>query len=141
MKVRPMLPDEAQFVRETCCKVRWPHRWDDNERRMRPAVTWNEWLNAHAPVVDTWMRQGQVLVYGADDVALGFLLGTGSVLRMLYVKREFRGDGIGVKLVEAWGHGVPMRATPPLPIHAYRPTPSFMAWAKHNGGIQWEHAT
>ncbi len=133
MKVRHMLPDEAQFVRETCCKVRWPHKWDDAAKRMRPAVTWNEWLNAHAPVVDTWMRTGQVLVYGADDVALGFLLGTGSVLRMLYVKREFRGDGIGLRLAGGL-------IDPDGPLQAYRPTPSFIAWAKHNG-VEWRHAT
>lgn len=91
--IRPAAPDELGFIRETCCKVRRPR-----------GESWSAWEAQHGPLVDRWLREGKALVWcdeTAPDLVLGFLLATGDVLRMLYVKRDFRGEGIGLELLGA----------------------------------------
>ncbi len=126
-----MLPDEVTFVRETCAKVRWPHMWSATHKRRIPAVNWADWIRTHGAQVDEWLREGKCLVYAQGDVALGFLVASGGVLRMLYVKRRFRGNGFGLNLLNAW-----RRITPADPVQLYRPTASIEAWCKFHG-IPW----
>jgi len=90
--IRPAAQDELGFIRETSCKVRKPR-----ER------SWASWEAQHGPQVDRWLREGEATVYAAEEapeIVLGFLLVTdGDVVRMIYVKRDFRGEGIGLELL------------------------------------------
>lgn len=125
-----MAESERAFVRETCAKVRWP-RWTPGNT----GVTWVDWLSVHGPLVDAWLAAGECLVYDLDGIAVGFLLRTGDVLRMLYTKADFRQDRsgvrrpdgeprVGTRLIEAM-------LTPGCVLPAYRTTPSFRAFCAY----------
>jgi GNAT superfamily N-acetyltransferase len=119
--VRPMREGDRPFVFETTVKVRWP----------RTAVSWHEWSEVHGAMVDHWIRDGFVRVAESDGVLLGFVVVAPKGVAMLYVKRGFRGDGIGLRLLQACGYpdGGPPRAL--------LPTPSWARWCDRRG-IAWE---
>jgi len=124
--IRAATPAELPFIRETCCKVRWPRPWMGEGH----AVSWDAWLREHGPVVDRWLRDGDALVFCQDDVpdlVLGFSVVTHGQLMCLYVKRDFRGHGIGRALVD--GTGVLYGQQ----LLCYRPTSSLRHWARHHG--------
>lgn len=101
--IRPATAAELPFIRETCCKVRQPR-----------GSQWSSWLASHGPTVDGWLAEGKAAVYVEDeepDIVLGFMVTTGDLVRMLYVKRDFRGHGIGLALVGS----LPKKPTPWLP--------------------------
>lgn len=131
--IRPVRESDMSFVRETTCKARWPRvpvnpaapfaEW----RYTRP-LTWHEWEAAHGPTVDQWIADGMCNVLDAgDDTILGFVIATtgdglGSLIRMVYVKREFRGHGFGRELLYSVG------AVPPYRAHL--PTASWEMWER-----------
>lgn len=114
--IRLATADELGFVRETCCKVRRPR-----------GEAWGTWEAEHGPLVDAWLREGVVQVYAADeapDIVLGFAVGHQRRLVMLYVKRDFRGAGIGRQLLEGMGVLYPSGQ-----LVCWKPTPSLRVWA------------
>lgn len=131
MQIRRARESDMAFVRETTCKARWPRMlsnpWapKDQQRYHRP-MNWHEWESAHGPTVDQWIADGVCAVLDAgDDTILGFAIGTvgdglGTLVRMVYVKREFRGNGFGRELLVAVG------AIPPYRVHL--PTASWAMW-------------
>ena len=118
--IRPATEADMRFVRETSCKVRWPHR-----------QPFTDWEAQHGPTVDYWIADGQCLVADAGGTVLGFAIVTpigvtpDNVVRMVYVKRAFRGDGIGLALLTAAG------CVPPFVGHL--PTPQWFAWTHRIG--------
>lgn len=127
MDVRPARETDMAFVRETACKARWPrlctNPWDPPASRVytRP-FSWREWEASHGPTVDTWIADGQCLVLDAgQDTILGFVIVAEDLVRMLYVKQEFRGNGFGAELLRALG-------IDPLTARPHLPTPSWDMW-------------
>lgn len=126
VEIRPMRPTDYQFVFETTVKVRWPRR---------NSIPWAEWKLMHGPMVDHWMRDGQVRVADCGGTLLGFVVAAPTGVAMLYVKRGFRGDGIGLQLL-----GRLFAVTAALSvIHALLPTPSWQRWCERRG-VKWERA-
>lgn len=124
--IRAATPDELPFIRETCCKVRWPRPWMGEGH----AMAWDAWLREHGPLVDRWLRDGDALVYVEDDVpdlVLGFAVVLHGQLMCLYVKRDFRGHGIGRQLLDGAGVVYGDRH-----LLCYRPTSSLRHWARHH---------
>lgn len=124
--IRRPIADELPFIRETCCKVRWPRPWQGEGH----AVSWEAWVREHGPTVDRWLRDGDALVYVEDsvpDLVLGFVVVQHGQLMCLYVKRDFRGHGIGRELID--GVGVLYGRK----LLCWRPTSSLRHWARHHG--------
>lgn len=129
VEIRPMRPTDYQFVFETTVKVRWPRR---------NSIPWGEWKMMHGPMVDHWMRDGQVHVAESGGVLLGFVVAAPTGVAMLYVKRGFRGDGIGLRLLMDTLLWRPMGMLKPMT--ALLPTPSWQRWCERRG-VKWERAT
>jgi GNAT superfamily N-acetyltransferase len=113
--VSPFTEAARAFVRETTSRVRWPRdEWGV------PRLPWGDWSYAYGSLVDLWLRTGSCAVVDAgDDVFLGFALAHGGLVRMVYVKREFRGAGLGRQLLAAVGT-----------IEPHCPNESWRAWAR-----------
>lgn len=128
--IRPANEPDMRFIRETACKVRWPRRCVNprapaEERHHVHDQTWEEWERSHGPTVDQWVADGQAWVAEAAGVLLAFGIVTSSptnpdCVRMLYVKQNFRGRGIGLAILATAGLAPPYRA--------HLPTPSWLAW-------------
>jgi hypothetical protein len=76
------------------------------------------------------LAAGAAHVIDAGGTVLGFVLVVSGVVEMLYVKRDFRGEGFGVELLRAAaviGDSVPVRDT----------TGSWRAWCRAKG-LRWE---
>ncbi len=114
VNVRPPTAGELKFIRETCLKVRQP----------RTGVTWRSWEAWHGAAVDAYLSQSDVSVADLDGLVVGFLAADDAV-RMLYVKADFRGYGIGLTLLNA--------ARVPSPIKAWHPTQSWHRWCERRG--------
>jgi len=104
----PELRSETAFVFEATAKTRWPHR--DYTRPVR----WTEWVHIFGPRVAEMISDGRTLLATASHegtrVILGFALWDQfDVLGMLYVKKQFRGAGIGLRLLEAAGVDLPLK--------------------------------
>lgn len=133
--IRPVSqnPDtrELRFVRETTIKVRWPRR---------AGIAWEDWERDHGPHIDRLLARSETKVAEVGSVLVGFVsvfpdkLSGKSVVLMLYVKAQFRGDGIGLKLLTG------ARIRPDVEtVHVVMPTASWGQWcARH--GIEWERA-
>lgn len=121
--VRPLgrARGEAEFVRETTLKVRWPRR---------EGVTWRAWEAQHAAQVAEWVQDGRCFVATSAETIIGFALWTGPALAMLYVKQGLRGNGVGLRLLET---------LPPGATQVIQPTPCWKRWAQYHG-IAWEVA-
>lgn len=113
--IRPMGQADRAFVVETTLKVRQPR-----------GLSWREWEGLRRSETERIADDGTVLVVEADGVLLGYATAHasdhGPVLGMLYVKRDFRGDGLGMLLLAALGMNAPV-----LVDH---PTASWRAWAR-----------
>lgn len=93
-------------------------------------MSWEAWVREHGPIVDRWLRDGDALVYVEDsvpDLVLGFVVVQHGQLMCLYVKRDFRGHGIGRELTD--GVGVLYGRK----LLCWRPTSSLRHWARHHG--------
>lgn len=105
----PVVKSELAFVYEATAKTRWPFR-----DATRP-ISWDGWAHIYGPRIAEMIRDGRVLLATASHdgvrVILGFALWDAfDVLTMLYVKQPFRGGGIGLKLLEASGVDLPLKA-------------------------------
>lgn len=121
--IRPPTQDELPFIRETCCKVRQPIGRDGGR-----VVGWGAWKAEHGPPVDRWLADGEVRVYVADeapDIVLGFAVLHQQRVAMLYVKRDFRGNGIGRALLGNPG--------PDTAVACVWPTACLRKWARYHG--------
>jgi len=136
-----MRETDYQFVFETTVKVRWPRR---------NSIPWGEWKMMHGPMVDRWMRDGQALVAESSGVLLGFVVLAPTGVAMLYVKRGFRGEGIGMRLLGAiiladstdriaTNRCVDSRGRGARLVIAMMPTPSWQRWCERSG-VKWERA-
>lgn len=130
VEIRPMRESDRRFVFETTVKVRWPRR---------NSIPWAEWEQMHGPMVEHWMREGQVRVADAGGTLLGFVVMAPTGVAMLYVKRGFRGEGIGMRLLrmDQYTRLGLTTAAPTLP--ALLPTPSWQRWCERRG-VKWERA-
>jgi len=114
-RVVPFTEAARAFVRETTARVRLPRDEWGTAR-----LPWNDWAFAYGALVDLWLREGTCAVVDAgDDVFLGFALAHHGFVRMVYVKREFRGAGFGRELLQAVGTSVP-----------HCPNDSWRAWQR-----------
>jgi GNAT superfamily N-acetyltransferase len=112
--VRPMGSADRAFVRETTLKVR-------NHQMGEKQLPWRLAQRAHGPDVDAAL-EGTALIAESGGVILGFAVAKADVLEMLYVKRDFRGEGFGYRLWVDAGR----------PAYARSPTPSFRHWMRRN---------
>src|SRR6187402_1523220 len=89
--IRPPTPSEIPFIAETTCRVLRPNS--------EPVV---KWLRDKLPR----FRDEPVSCAVADvgGPVCGFIAILGGAVRMLYVKRDFRGKRVGLRL--AWAAGV-----------------------------------
>jgi hypothetical protein len=129
VEIRPMRQTDYQFVFETTVKVRWPRR---------ASVPWWEWKQLHGPMVDHWIRAGKVRIATVDGVLLGFVVIAPTGVAMIYVKRGFRGDGIGLRLLIESGAWQPMGML--ATMKALLPTPSWSRWCERRA-VRWEQAS
>lgn len=107
---------EAEFVKETTLKVRWPRR---------DGVTWRGWEAKCGPMVAEWMDSGRVTVAETGGVLVGFAVWRDPrTLAMLYVKAGLRGSGYGLQLLREW---------PREELKIIQPTPCWRRWADHHG--------
>ncbi|HET7036578.1 MAG TPA: GNAT family N-acetyltransferase [Thermomicrobiaceae bacterium] len=115
---RPACADDLPFVLETAAKLRWPH-----------GVQFRDWRPAHdARVLGIVERGGGIHVAEARGVLLGYAItDAAGALVSIYVKRDFRGAGIGIELLRAAG------VDAGKPISCERPTPSLRIWARVRG--------
>lgn len=126
--VRPVNRDpaarELDFVVETTTKVRWPKR---------AGLPWYEWRALHEPQVRAWVNEGLVMVTDAGEgLVLGYIVIQGGSIRMLYVKREFRGNGLGLRLLStSLGRDLP------AVLPACLPTASWKRWCERHA-LTWE---
>ncbi len=118
--VRPATTDERRFIVETTAKVRQP-----------TGVPWHVWRPIGEAAAATAVVNGAAHVVDAGGVLLGFALVYDGAVEMLYVKRDFRGEGFGLELLKAAevGTPVPVRFT----------TASWRAWCRSKG-LRWEEA-
>lgn len=115
MIVAPYSEAARNLVREATCRVRLPT--DSNGYSLFP---WEDWTVAYGALVDLWLREGTCHVVDAgDDVYLGFAIAHHGLVRMVYVKREFRGAGLGLMLLDAVGTRVP-----------HCPNPAWREWRR-----------
>lgn len=135
IEIRPMREADRRFVFETTVKVRWPRR---------NSIPWGEWLAMHGPMVEHWIREGQVRVADSGGTLLGFVVLAPTGVAMLYVKRGFRGEGIGLSLLNLTLGSVyllrPEGGSERLSVvQALLPTPSWQRWCERRG-VKWDRA-
>lgn len=128
----PELRSETAFIFEATARTRWPYR-----DYTRP-ICWEEWVYIYGPCVAQTISDGRALLATASHegtkVVLGFALFEAfDVLSMIYVKKEFRGAGIGLRLLEASGVDLPL-------LHL-SDTATWRRWVKCHGiptrRIEW----
>ena len=110
VEVRPPHVSEHNFVVDNTVKVFWP------KGDKLAGLTFPRWEGLFRPQVMTTCRDGRALVATASHegqrVILGFvLLNEFDVVVNLYVKRAFRGVGIGLRLIEAAGLDLPLKVS------------------------------
>jgi GNAT superfamily N-acetyltransferase len=118
--IRPSTEDDRRFIVETTAKVRLPHD-----------VPWTDWKRGGLQDAHSTFQTGVSRVAEAEGVLVGFALyDEANALSMLYVKREFRGVGIGLSLLG------------PLPdiLQVTKATPSWRQWCRTRG-IRWAERT
>lgn len=122
--IRSMQPADRAFVVETTLKVRQPR-----------GITWREWEGLRRVETESMADVGTVLVVEAGGVLLGFAVAAGGVLHMLYVKRDFRGDGLGLEMLRRLLLNRDVLSTGD-DVHVDHPTASWRAWARRRG-VAW----
>lgn len=123
LSVRTMTADDRRFVEGFLVNYGRPRR-----------TPYAEWQRYQRPHVAKELAESDVLVAATNvddtDIALGFLQTQRRAAAMLYVKLQFRGCGIGMRLVEAAGLSLPVRTVG-------QPSPSWKKWAA-GYGLPWE---
>ena len=114
--IRPYAPaPDAPFVVEISCHTRMPI---DEHGVAR--LLWRDWRFAYGHLVELWLKDGKCYVVDAgESTYLGFAIAYEDVVKMVYVKPDFRGHGLGLKLLDAVGTRSP-----------YCPTASWRAWER-----------
>lgn len=86
MTIRPATTDEHRYVHEAALKT------------LRPdGVSWLSWQRMHRRTVERWA----FTVLADDSVVMGFVGVDGAGVRILYVRKRFRGLGLGAALFDA----------------------------------------
>jgi GNAT superfamily N-acetyltransferase len=111
---------DRRFIVETTAKVRQPRD-----------VPWRTWEPIGEGIAARALQDGAAYVIDAGGVMLGFLLVADGVVEMLYVKRDFRGDGFGLELLRHAG------VEQPIAVRAS--TSSWRAWCRAKG-LRWQEA-
>lgn len=119
--IRPAQPSDHRFLVETIAKVRQPRE-----------MSWLRWSLLGVPMAQQTVLSGASHVAEADGVILGFVTEQAGAVEMLYVKRDFRGNGIGLDLLAK-------AADPTETVTARAPTSSWRAWCRRRG-IEWRAA-
>ena len=114
--VRRALSGDERFIVETTAKVRQPR-----------GLAWRTWEQTARPEALRRLADGAAWVAEADGVLLGFILLEGDRVEMLFVKKDLRGLGIGLALLE---HA-------PRPLRARWPTASWRMWCAKRR-IDWK---
>ena len=110
--VRPYQPTDLAFVADATCNVRYPR-----------GLPWTDFREAYGCLVERWLTAGACVVADAgDETSLGFAVAHGNLVRMVYVKREFRGHGLGAELLGALGVWTP-----------HDPNRAWQSWVKRRG--------
>ena len=124
--IRPPTTAELPFIAETTCRVLRPRPSPSNLFIETPVVLW---LKEQLPRFQ--VEPVETLVADADGVVVGFVAMLGAAVRMLYVKRDFRGHRMGLRLM--WAAGVDTETA----IQVLEETPSWHEWCKRHG-FWWE---
>jgi GNAT superfamily N-acetyltransferase len=116
--IRPAQPEDHRFIIETTAKVRQPRD-----------LSWTEWKTTGEMRARADLEYGGCFVAEADGVIVGFVLFARiwAALEMLYVKREFRGLGLGMALLNPGDVKVLITTA----------TPSWRQWTRLHR-IRWE---
>jgi GNAT superfamily N-acetyltransferase len=125
------IPYEQSFVVEATVKSRWPDRtW--------PHAGLSPRQKEHRPDVERDVQRGRNVV--ADYVAptqeagtstlLGFVSWIGEAVSMVYVKRDFRGYGLGALLLGGAGVKGDQVVKGALPLRANR---CWQRWVAYHG--------
>jgi len=122
----PQGTGEWRLIEETCCRVRQPRAEKGD------VIPWAAWEPMYAPAVEAATDGGLVLVADLSGVAVGFVVVSGGGrLFMLYVKREYRGNGYGLALLRA---AMPLSlAARQIPVTADMLTPAWRRWCRDKG--------
>lgn len=115
--IRPATADDHRFILETTAKVRQPH-----------GLPWTTWKRTGMQQATEALRHGSAWVVESDGVLLGFVVADEAV-SMLYVKRDYRGLGLGLELLAKTGQGKVVRVR--------QPTASWRAWARRRS-LPWQ---
>lgn len=124
MRIRDYEPTtDAAFVIEISCRVRMPVLYrargltDEDDVNRLP---WCDWRYAYGHLVEAWLAGGRCVVVDAgDSTYLGFAIVADDQVKMVYVKPDFRGDKLGLQMLDALHNRQP-----------YCPTASWRAWEK-----------
>jgi GNAT superfamily N-acetyltransferase len=86
---------ERELVIESCVKARQPRD-----------VGFRHWQETHEPIVQTYVESTPVLMAVVEptpgpSIVLGFAVATPELVRMVYVKRDYRAYGLGLRLLTA----------------------------------------
>lgn len=123
-EIRPSIPGDAKFIAETTARVFRP----SNEAHVT-------WLREHTPreleALGRATFGNTAVTAEADGVIIGFAFAEGRRLRCVYVKRDFRGNGIGLRMLWAIGLDAPFQVADD--------TGSWRRWTKHHG-FAWDVA-
>lgn len=86
MTIRPAAPDELRYVHECALKTLKPD-----------GVSWLSWQRHRRPIIERWA----FTVIGDADLVAGFAGVDSAGVRILYVRKRFRGLGLGRLLSDA----------------------------------------
>ena len=124
--IRPATEADHNFVWETTLMVRRPH-----------GVPVKEWRSLHGNETTRVLAEGKTAIIDAEGVILGFVVVSARGLEMLFVKKDWRGLGLGLLLLEEAGACYPGSKDIAAPVVA--PTPSFRHWTRHHH-LTWRMA-
>lgn len=86
MTIRPARDDERIYIRETALKLIQP-----------PGMGFRRWEEKATP----WLAKlGATVLAEGDDLVIGFALEDAARVQVLYVRRKFRGNGLGSELMQ-----------------------------------------
>lgn len=122
----PASKGERQLIVEASCHARQP-----------PEIPWSPWFAMYSPAVYEAVNTGRVLVGDSGGVVVGFVVVSPidrERLFMLYVKKDYRGERIGMRLLRA---AMPDLISGPvgleIPVTSDLVTPSFKHWCRRHG--------
>jgi len=112
--VVPMGPEHLDFVVGAMCNIARPR-----------GTPFDKWRTFYRDTALAACKASDVVVAlsldAAPDVYLGFASARQGVLEMVYVKLQFRGNGIGIELLKGLGLA--------SPVTVMEPNAGFKKWA------------